>query len=62
MNSSQRKIIGNKMQNISFKKATSLKNVKDDGTKEMNFTINTGKKVYGLNELNNKIMVVKKIV
>ena len=62
VNSSQRKIIGNKMQNISFKKATSLKNVKDDGTKEMNFTINTGKKVYGLNELNNKIMVVKKIV
>ena len=50
------------MQNASFKKATSLKNVKDDGTKEMNFTINTGKRVYGLNELNNKIMVVKKIV
>jgi serine/threonine kinase 38 len=62
LNTSQKRIIGNKMQNASFKKATSLKNVKDDGTKEMNFTINTGKRVYGLNELNNKIMVVKKIV
>ena len=62
LNTSQKRIIGNKMQNASFKKATSLKNVKDDGTKEMNFTINTGKRVYGLNDLNNKIMVVKKIV
>ena len=62
MNSSQRKIIGNKTQNTSFKKATSLKSVKDDDTKEMNFTMKAGRKVYGLNELNNKIMVVKKIV
>lgn len=62
MKTSQKRIIGNKSQNTSFKKATSLKNVKEDGTKEMNFTINTGKKIYGLNELNNKIMVVKKIV
>ena len=62
MKTSQKRIIGNKSQNTSFKKATSLKNVKEDGTKKMNFTINTGKKIYGLNELNNKIMVVKKIV
>jgi hypothetical protein len=62
MKTSQKRMIGNKSQNTSFKKATSLKNVKEDGTKEMNFTINTGKKIYGLNELNNKIMVVKKIV
>ena len=62
VNISQKRIIGKNMQNTSFKKGTSLKNVKEDGTKEMNFTINTGKRVYGLNELNNKIMVVKKIV
>ena len=62
VNSSQKRIIGNKIQNTSFKKATSLKNVKNDDNKEMNLTINTGKKIYQLNDLNNKIMVVKKIV